>query len=190
MLKILKSKKNILILILLFLVFFSLNTKWLWEKMYPIQYDEEINKFTNQFDLDPYLVLSIIQVETKFNKDKISKKGATGLMQIMPDTADWIIERGNFPSYFVYQLNKPEINIELGSWYLANVYNNFNRNLIITIAAYNAGPGNVKKWIDNHLWDGSYEHIEQIPYGETRHYIERVLFFYDRYKWIYPYKFT
>ncbi|GBF11794.1 lytic transglycosylase domain-containing protein [Tepidibacillus sp. HK-1] len=183
------TKKTALIFFLLFLVFLSLNSKWLWQLMYPIKYNDIIYKYSRQFDIDPYLILSIIQVETRFDEKKISKKGAVGLMQIMPETAKWIIEKGNFPPQSLEYLSRPEVNIALGSWYLANINQQFQGNEIYTMAAYNAGPGNVKKWIEDGIWDGNAETIDQIPFGETRHYIQRVLHFYERYQWIYSFEF-
>ncbi len=179
------SKKNTIILLLLCFVFFAIQTTWLWQLMYPIKYEEEITKYTQQFDTDPFLVLAIIQVETRFKEDIISKKGAIGPMQIMPDTAIWIIEQGDFSPYSMEYLSKPEVNIALGSWYLSTMYKQYNQNILATIAAYNAGPGNVNKWLVEGVWDGTSDNIYQIPYGETRHYIQRVLFFYDRYQTIY-----
>lgn len=185
----LKSKKNFIIFSLLFLVFISINSKWVWRLMYPIEYEETIKAYSVKYDVDPYLVLSIIQVETRFNEKKISKKGAVGLMQIMPETAEWLVEQGGFPLDHVKRVHEPEINIELGSMYLSSIYHQFSKNNLVTIAAYNAGPGNVNKWIKSGDWDGSLKNLNRIPYGETRHYIQRVLFYYDKYKWIYNYNF-
>lgn len=185
----LTKRKTYIIFFMLFLVFLLINTTWLWKLMYPIKYEKEIKQYSEQYGLDPYLILAIIQVETGFETDKISKKGAFGLMQLMPETSDWIIEQGRFPEYCDEELLEPAININLGSWYLASIYNKFDNNIVATIAAYNAGPSIVNKWLTNGTWDGTEENINQIPYGETRHYIQRVLYFYDRYQWIYEQDF-
>ena len=153
--------------------------------MYPIKHEEYIKHYTQKYEVDPFLVLAIAQVETKFNHGKISKKGAIGMMQIMPETARWIVEEGGFPDSYLTKLDQKEVNIELSSWYLAKMYHQFNRNAVATIAAYNAGPGNVSKWISEGKWDGSFEHANMIPFGETRHYVQRVFYFYDRFKTIY-----
>ncbi|OEG00098.1 lytic transglycosylase [Vulcanibacillus modesticaldus] len=188
MLSVFISKKNLIIYTLLFLVFLSINTKWLWELIYPIKYEHEIEEYSRRFDVDPFLILSIIQVETSFEEDRTSKKGAVGPMQIMPDTAIWIIDQAGF-SYKLEDLAKPKVNIALGSWYVSNIFHQFDRNIVATIAAYNAGPNKVSKWFKEGIWDGTLEKVNRIPYGETRHYIQRVLFFYERYKWIYEYRF-
>ena len=153
--------------------------------MYPIKYEQIVHTYTSRFDVDPYLVLAIIQVESGFEEGKNSNKGAIGPMQIMPDTAKWIAKKASFPVQTMDNLHKPENNIALGSWYLQQMIQQFHGNVYATIAAYNAGPGNVQKWIQQGTWDGTLEHIQKIPYGETRHYIQRVMHFYERYQWIY-----
>lgn len=188
MINIIRSRKNLVLFLLLFIVFLAINTKYIWQIMYPIKYDEIIYDTSQKYDIDPFLLMSIIQVETRFNEDKVSKKGAIGPMQIMPETATWIINTGGF--HVSYEdLKKPRINLELGSWYISNIYYQLDKNLTATIAAYNAGPTKVARWINEGVWDGTTEHIDQIPIGETRHYIQRVLFFYDRYSWIYEFKY-
>ncbi|TCS83560.1 lytic transglycosylase domain-containing protein [Tepidibacillus fermentans] len=189
MLQLKRYKKPLFFFFLLFLVFLSINSRTVWKFMYPIKYEKQIKIYTSKFHVDPYLVLAIIQVETRFQKDKHSPKGAVGLMQIMPETANWIAKRAEFPSEMVQNLHQPENNIAFGSWYLSKMNQQFNGNIYATIAAYNAGPGNVEKWIQQGLWDGSLEHLDRIPFGETRHYVQRVLHFYDRYQWIYKYDF-
>jgi len=185
-----RSKKTLILFILLFFVFLTINSNWLWTLMYPIDYEEEIIASTKQFDVDPFLVLSIIQVETRFEEDKVSIKGATGLMQIMPDTANWIVKNGPFSADSIKFVNKPEINIKFGTWYLKQLEHQFNGNQVVMVAAYNAGPGNVSKWLQSGVWDGTYVGIKNIPFGETRHYIQRIFHFYERYQSIYQNKFN
>lgn len=183
------KKKTYIIFILLFIVFLSINTNLIWQLMYPIKYEEEIKYYTSEFGTNPYLVLSVIKVETSFNADKISSAGAMGLMQLMPNTANWIIEEGDFSEFTEAEIMEPDVNIALGSWYLSYIYERFDGNVYVTIAAYNAGPGNVTKWLNDGVWDGTVENIDQIPIGETRHYIQRVLHYYNRYKWVYEDQF-
>jgi soluble lytic murein transglycosylase len=82
-------------------------------------------------------------------------------------------------------VSDPAINIRMGSWYLAALTREFKGNKIAVMAAYNAGPGNVHKWLDSGVWDGKRQTINKIPYGETRHYVQRVSWYYDKYKQIY-----
>ncbi len=179
------TKKTIILFLLLFLVFLVINSKIPWKLVYPIHYQEEIILNAKEYNVDPYLILSIIQVETRFQPDKVSKKGAMGLMQLMPNTAAWIIEEGKFPEKFLQQTFEPSVNIELGTWYLSKLLSKYNHNLVMVIAAYNAGPGNVDKWIQDGIWDGSYEQVQNVPIGETRHYVQRVVHYFEQYQWIY-----
>lgn len=183
------SKKTFILLLLLVIVIISFNSKWVWQIMYPVKYEKEVNQSAISYNLDPYLILAIIQVETGFKKDVVSKKGAIGLMQLMPDTATWIVDHGKFPDYLLNNLTVPKVNIILGSWYLAYIIEKYEGNTIASIAAYNAGPGNVDKWLKNGIWDGTEQSLEQIPFGETRHYLQRVIYFYNHYQWIYEDEF-
>ena len=183
------TKKTAILFLLLFLVFLVINSKIPWKLVYPIHYQEQIILNAKEYNVDPYLILSIIQVETRFEPDKVSKKGAVGLMQLMPNTAVWIIEEGKFPEKFLQQTFEPSVNIELGTWYLSKLLNKYNYNLVMVIAAYNAGPGNVDKWIQDGIWDGSFEQVQNLPIGETRHYVQRVIHYFEQYQWIYEDEF-
>ncbi len=156
-----------------------------WQWLYPVYYPEIIKENAMQFKHNPNLILAIIQTESKFSYSKTSKKGAIGFMQIMGETADWILEKGKFPSQYHNNLYAPAVNVQLGSWYLRYLLELYNGNLIIALAAYNAGPGNVNRWLASNEWDGTLTRVKQIPFGETRHYVQRVLYTFDRYEQIY-----
>ncbi|MCF6092972.1 lytic transglycosylase domain-containing protein [Microaerobacter geothermalis] len=182
------SKREIVLFILLAIVFIALNTPWVWQNMYPIFYVEEVMEASKLFDVDPYLILAIIQIESNYVETTQSKKGAIGLMQLMPETAKWAIKEGNFPKEVVDKVNEPEVNIFIGTWYVSFLKRKFNGNYAAVVAAYNAGPGNVEKWLSQGIWDGTIEKSEWIPYGETRHYLQRVFYYYGRYQRIYDQK--
>ncbi|MFD2613346.1 lytic transglycosylase domain-containing protein [Paenibacillus gansuensis] len=161
-------------------------TSWLDRWVYPIHYKEDILVSSRNYKVDPYLIAAIIRVESNYKTDTQSAKGAVGIMQIMPDTAKWIIERADYSKYTMTQLgNRADVNIEVGAWYIRSLYDQFDNNKIAVIAAYNAGPGNVKKWLSQNRWDGTYETLDLIPFGETRHYVQRVVYYYNKYKKIY-----
>jgi len=181
-----RRKKAIMLLAILLGVFILFNTPMVWKWMYPIKYRTEVSAAAERFQVDPFLVLAIIRTESDFELDKVSKKGAVGLMQIMPDTATWIADQAGFAGVSREALASPEINIQLGTWYLSFLLDMFEGNRVMAIAAYNAGPGKVNSWIANQQWDGTLDNLQHIPYGETRHYVQRVLYFYDRYQKIYP----
>lgn len=136
--------------------------------------------------VDYSLVNAVIRQESAFNPAVKSSAGAMGLMQIMPGTADHIRDqqkKTRLPKSYVY---RPDINVKLGQYYLGYLLEEFNGNLIYSIAAYNAGPGNVKKWINQGLdKNGPIAFVESIPFPETKKYVKRVMSNY----WVYRGKF-
>ncbi|MBD2863833.1 MULTISPECIES: lytic transglycosylase domain-containing protein [Paenibacillus] len=187
--KVLRKKRVFAILFILFLVLLFYNSDWLGKLLYPIRYEKDITISAQNYEVDPFLIAAIIRVETNYNPEKISKKGAIGLMQLMPDTAEWIVKKAGYAEETSKLLHRADVNIEVGAWYLNSLYNQFGSNKIATLAAYNAGPGNARKWLDNGTWDGTLKNVDQIPFGETRHYIQRVLYYYDKYVDLYKYQF-
>ncbi|NBI28307.1 lytic transglycosylase domain-containing protein [Chengkuizengella marina] len=189
------KKRYFLILFLLFIAILFYNTNWLGKLIYPIKYKEEIQVVSNDYNIDPFFVAAIIRVESNYKSDKVSSKNAMGVMQIMPETADWIIQMASSPNLSKDKMLDVRVNIQMGVWYLNALYIEFKPYLnnkpirdqiSLLCAAYNAGPGNVKKWLnEEETWDGSYNNIEQIPFGETRHYITRTIYYYEKYKKIY-----
>jgi len=189
MMKMLRKKRVLLLLFLGMLFLLFVQSQWLGRWMYPIAYEDEIRKYAAQYDVDPLLVAAIIRVETNFQAGRESRKGAIGVMQLMPETATWAMEQLKMNNRWSLDelKNTADPNILIGTWYLKSLHKQFNENWIAAIAAYNAGPGNVNKWIRNKVWDGSYDTAkQQIPYGETKLYVQRVIHYYDKYKNIYP----
>ncbi|MDI6736242.1 MAG: lytic transglycosylase domain-containing protein [bacterium] len=137
----------------------TLNKAMLQErKNSPSEFTGLIDTYSQKYGLNPNLVTSIIKAESNFNPDAVSKKGAAGLMQLMPGTAK---ELG------VTNIFNPEENIEGGTKYFRTLLDNFNQNLPLALAAYNAGPETVKK--TNGI----------PPIAETKNYVEKVLKFYE-----------
>jgi len=178
-----KKRIYALMLLAILLIFFVYSDK-IGEILYPVHYKEEIARSAAKYNVDPLLIAAIIRVETNFKPNETSKKGAIGIMQLMPDTAKWVKESGDFRGKADDQRNVA-VDIDMGAWYVSWLLNHYNGNLNFTIAAYNAGQGNVNKWRSNGVWDGSKETIGNIPFGETRHYIQRVLYYYQKYHKIY-----
>ncbi|AZR73717.1 lytic transglycosylase [Anoxybacter fermentans] len=171
--------------IVLVAIIIYLNLDLIWKMLYPLKYEDLVFKYADFFDNDPYLVTAIIYRESRFNPKAISSKGAMGLMQIMPDTARWIAKNLRIENFKLEDLYKPEINIYFGNWYLANLSEEFEGNLILILAAYNAGRGNVKKWLKNNEWSGKVHQIDQIPFPETKKFVSSVLNLYQRYLQLY-----
>lgn len=138
----------------------------------PIRYQEKIDKYASKHSIEAELLTALIYVESRFNKYSRSPKGAVGLMQLMPSTALWVAEKLEYKNFELEDLNDPEVNIKFGSWYFSYLYQKFDKDLIKTIAAYNAGESNVKKWINNG-WKGDIE--QQLPFKETDNFVRRVI---------------
>ena len=144
--------------------------------LFPSPYISQIASMAPR-DIDPYIILSLIRQESAFNPSAKSRVGARGLMQLMPGTARRIIRR--LPSR---ALRNPQTNLKVGIRYFIKLYQKYNKNLIYTLAAYNAGENRVKRWRRQYFKDHSMLHvIEAIPFKETNLYVKlilRNLFFY------------
>ncbi|CAK7068627.1 lytic transglycosylase [Tissierella sp. P1] len=152
---------------------------------YPIGYKSMIVEYSKEYDLDPYLVASIINVESKYDKDAISQKGARGLMQISPSTGKWASEVLGIDNYSEDILFDPETNIRIGTWYLDTLFKEFDYNLELVLAAYNAGSGNVSKWLKDEKYSNDRTSLSIIPFKETEDYLVRVNQSYKVYSTLY-----
>lgn len=129
--------------------------------------------------IEPALTLAITRQESEFNPDARSPADARGLMQLLPSTAKHIAAKEDI-TFRPSMIMDPSTNLTLGSLYLGHVIDGFDGSYILGIASYNAGPGNVRKWIAARGMPpknlhGALDWIESIPFGETRNYVMRVL---------------
>ncbi|MEG6617029.1 lytic transglycosylase domain-containing protein [Peptococcaceae bacterium 1198_IL3148] len=183
-----KSKKRIRIkrLLLLFLiVYLFLKIDDFGRELYPFPYRQAITHQAIANGVDPFLFAALIKTESNFNPDATSKAGARGLVQIMPETGQWIAQQMNLVDFTSDKLYHPQTSIKMGAWYLANLNKEFQGSQVLTLAAYNAGRGNVQKWLAEQHWTGEEQTIDQIPFPETRHYIRKVNWNYKVYKYLY-----
>jgi soluble lytic murein transglycosylase len=181
-----KRQRLLLLLFLAVLVVLFVRAEWIGRMIYPVYYTAEITRHAAANEVDPLLIAAIIRVESNFRADAVSPKGALGIMQVMPDTAEWILQKGAFGGLTVEDVSKSaDAGIQLGTWYVRELNRQFGGSLPLTLAAYNAGPSRVRKWLDEGVWDGHLETIRNIPFGETRHYVQRVLYYYEKYREIY-----
>lgn len=173
-----------LLLLILFLIL-VFNVERIGRHYYPFPYRELILHQAREHNLDPYLLAALIKTESNFRPDAESPKGARGLMQIMPDTGRWIAEQIGQEDFDPRLLTDPETNLRLGSWYLAHLYEEFDRDPILVLAAYNGGRGNVHAWLREARWTGEAGALEQIPFPETRQFVRKVLLNYRIYNLLY-----
>ena len=111
--------------------------------LYPFPYRDTVETYSDRYRVDPYLAIAVIKTESKFQDDVHSHRGAIGLMQLMPDTAEWIAGQLEDPAYSVEAIHEPERNIRYGIWYLSSLQREFGGNDVLALAAYNAGPSRV-----------------------------------------------
>ncbi len=143
--------------------------------LFPIKYADQILKYSEKYDLEPGLVCAIINTESRFQTDAESHKGARGLMQLMPDTVDWAVQNMDIENFSYDNIEDPDVNIEIGCWVLNYLSKQLNGNYELMAAAYNAGIGNVKKWLGNTDYSSDGEYLDYIPYGETAAYVKKVI---------------
>lgn len=153
--------------------------------IFPIGYKEYINKYSKEYDIDPFLVAAIIKVESNYNKDAASQKDARGLMQIGPQTGIWASEELSIEGYRPETLFEPKVNIRIGIWYLNILKKEFNNDINLVLAAYNAGSGNVNKWLSDKSYSSDGINLDKIPFEETDEYLDKVKFNYQVYKKLY-----
>lgn len=152
---------------------------------YPYPYRTQIEKYAAKYGVDPLLVVSVMREESKFIPKSESHKGARGLMQLMPNTAQWIAQMIGDKNYKEEDLVIPEKNIQYGTWYLASLEKQFYGNTTLALAAYNGGRGHVQEWIKTEQIDPQHLNENDIPFLETREYVKRVLQSYQKYVELY-----
>lgn len=168
-----KKTKILLIILLLAMCALALRmvTRHAAERAFPLRYEAYIEKYADKYGLDKYLVMGVICAESKF--DPTAHSGvAKGLMQITDDTAEWIAERLG-TDFYEDMAYDPETGISMGCCYLAYLMGIY-ENEDTALAAYNAGMGNVWKWLSDESYSADGETLFDMPYGETKKYVKRV----------------
>jgi soluble lytic murein transglycosylase len=144
----------------------------------PLRHDDIIRQQAADKGLDPALIAGVIYAESHF-RDQTSHAGAKGLMQLMPETADYIAEKSGGTAFVQGDLATPQVNIAYGSWYLRYLLQKYEGREVLALAAYNAGEGKVDEWVAAR---GQQLRADEIPYAETRSYVDRVLDARGRYR--------
>jgi soluble lytic murein transglycosylase len=139
----------------------------------PLRHDDIIRQQAAEKDLDPALIAAVIYEESRF-RDQTSNAGARGLMQITPDTADFIARHSGGTRFVQKDLATPQINIAYGSWFLRYLIDHYEGNETLAIAAYNAGLTNVDAWVRRAGGVEAFDTARHIPFPETRAYVENV----------------
>lgn len=141
----------------------------------PLRHEDIIRQQAEDKGLDPALIAGVIYTESRF-VDQTSSAGATGLMQLLPSTADYIAGLSGGTAFEHGDLATPQINIAYGSFYLQYLLDKYDGNEVLSLAAYNAGEGKVDEWLGNAAAAGeAFSVASHVPFPETREYVERVL---------------
>ncbi len=167
-----KIKISIIVTILLIIVLICLN-KQILKLSYKKEYSEYVTKYSQQYNVDENLVYALIKAESNFKADAVSNKGAQGLMQLMFSTAKDVAKKSGI-ELTEENILDPEININIGTKYLATLLEKY-KCVEVAIAAYNAGSGNIDKWISNGTIKADGSDIENIPFKETNTYVRKIM---------------
>ena len=147
---------------------------------YPVLYTAEIIEAANVNSIPAPYIAAVIMAESSYNPAAISSVGARGLMQIMPDTGDWIA--GKFDETCSEEaLHDPTTNIRYGAWYLGFLMDRYNGDMCCATAAYHAGQGTVDRWLGDPEYSADGKTLDKIGYDSTNTYVNRVLKYYEYY---------
>ena len=153
-----------------------------WQSLYPFPFKDNILKWSQNRNLNPLLVTSLIRQESRFEPEIESSAGALGLMQVMPATGKSVAQQLGLESY---SLTDPEDSVNIGTFYLDFTHKKYNNNSMLAVASYNAGPHKVAQWITRYGLTDADEFVEKIPYRETKGYVESVFENYWNYMLVY-----
>ncbi len=151
---------------------------------YPLAYMDDVMEASRLARIDPILIISIMREESRFNPEAVSSRGALGLMQLMPETAQRLLVGYKEIGDIKNNLTLPKVNIKLGALYLRALIEKY-KNIFYSIAAYNAGEGQVDRWLLAYNYSHIDEFIEDIPYTETLNYVKKVIGVYHMYNRLY-----
>lgn len=168
----------LILLTLIILVFGSIIYRILQEKYllmnYPVKYEELVEKYAYENEVDKFLIYAIIKTESDFKPDAESNLGARGLMQIMEPTFEWIRYRfGDSDDLSYDTMYETEQNIRYGTYLIAYLIDYFD-STELAVCAYHAGIGNVESWLENPEYSSDGTTLDVIPISDTEYYLEKV----------------
>lgn len=144
------------------------------KKQYPVKYEHFVDKYSEKYNLDRYLVFAVIRTESRFDVYAVSSAEAKGLMQLTDETGSDCAKKMGLKSYTNDMLFDPETNIRIGCFYLSSLIKRYGNNINTALAAYNGGPGNVDEWLANTEYSDGSGGLKTVPFQETKNYVRRV----------------
>ena len=183
-----KNKKLIAIIILIVLIVIAFLLKnQILKIMYPKTYKEVVEIYQDKYQIEGNLIFAVIKAESNFEAKAVSNRNAIGLMQLMAETAEEVARKNKIEidqEKIEEELFDVYKNIEIGTCYLTSLIQKYG-NKEVALAAYNAGIGNVDKWIEKGIIKKDGSDIEKIPYKETNQYVRKILRDYKIYQDLY-----
>jgi len=165
-----KTFRNIVLLMLALMI--GTCAYVVYGRLFPLEHEEIVEKYASEYGVDPYLVYAVIHTESRFRESVVSPAGAMGLMQVTEETGEFIAKRLEIDGYAKEMLFTPETNIRMGVYYLSYLEESFPIKET-QLAAYNAGPNRIREWLlDDEISSGDV--LTDIPFEETKDYVERV----------------
>jgi len=165
---------GVVLLVVAVVLALPLFRKAVTELTLPLQHEDIIRQQAAEKHLDPALIAAVIYAETKFDP-RPSPAGAQGLMQILPQTAEFLAKRSGATTFTISDLSAPQVNIAYGSYYLRYLLDEYGGNKVLALAAYNGGEANVDRWLAQARTAGHRFTVDDIAFPETRAYVLRVL---------------
>ena len=153
-------------------------------RILPLKYQDIVEKYAETYALEKNLINGVIFSESHFDADVISPAGAVGLMQVTEETSWWAAEQMGLKADTI-DLTDPEINIHIGCWYLNWLLEKFDGVTETALAGYNAGHGNVSRWLADENMSKDGITLEEIPYEETKSYVKKVQLAQLAYEYVY-----
>ena len=152
---------------------------------FPKGFEERVRFFSRKYSLDEFLVYSVIREESHFDREAVSVSDARGLMQLLPSTALETAPKAGLSNFQASQLFSPDINLDLGCYYLSWLLEIFEGNFAVSLAGYNGGPTSAKTWYEKNGALDVDEFIEEIPFEQSRNYAKKIIRSYAAYEAVY-----
>ena len=141
---------------------------------HPMPHQDAVVRYSQSAGIDPAWAYGIMRQESRFVASARSNVGASGLMQVMPDTAKYIA-RNLGETYSASRANSGDTNIRYGTWYMGDIFGKLNSQPVLATAGYNAGPNNAKRWQPTYGSLAADQYVESIAFPETRNYVKHVM---------------
>ena len=176
-----KIKRLIVVIIIAIVIIATriLIKKLMIKLLYKKEYSEYVSKYSQEYEIDENLIYALIKAESNFDANAVSNKDAQGLMQLMYSTAKDVAKKSGI-ELTEENILEPETNINIGTKYISTLLEKYEC-VEVALAAYNAGSGNVDKWITNGTIKADGSDIENIPFKETNTYVRKIMRDYEIY---------